>query len=206
MCFSASSSLITFLIGLTGSFILAKYGNKKYKIDNIITRIFFIFISLIQLMDFFFWIDLTNKNGINHIVTLIGPLLNVGQPLILFFIKYIYFKPQINTFYAILNIGYFLYLLDMYSNFLQKSKIITGISHKHLLWPWIKYANPYLYLILLTINIFYLTNWKYNFLIIIILYLCLFLSCYYFEYNPGELWCFFGAFIPFFICIFSYYI
>jgi hypothetical protein len=42
-------------------------------------------------MDFLFWIDLQNKLGINYIITLLGPLLNVGQPLILYVIKLLNF-------------------------------------------------------------------------------------------------------------------
>jgi hypothetical protein len=203
MCFSASSSLLTFFIGVTGSLILIKYGNKKYKKENIVFGIFFIFIALIQLMDFCFWIDLKNKIGLNHYITLIGPILNVGQPLILYLIKYLFFKPKINltilntnTLYAYLNIGYLLYLLDVYSNFLQKSKLTTGTSHGHLLWPWIKFTNPYFYCITISLNFFYLTNFNYSFIAFIILFLLLILSWYYFNYNVGELWCFFGAFMP----------
>lgn len=213
MCFSASSSLITFFIGISGSFILMKYGNKKYKKENIVNGFFFIFIALIQLMDFCFWIDLKNKMGLNHLVTILGPLLNVGQPLILYIIKYLFFKPTINlininnnTLYAYLNFGYFIYLLDVYYNFLQKSKLTTGTSHGHLLWPWIKFTNPYVYCITLSLNLFYLTNFNYSLMGFIILYFFLFISWIYFNYNIGELWCFFGAFMPLIICIFSYYI
>jgi hypothetical protein len=211
MCFSASSSLLTFFIGVTGSLILIKYGNKKYKKENIVFGIFFIFIALIQLMDFCFWIDLKNKTGLNHIVTILGPILNVGQPLILYFIKYIYFKPKINltilntnSLYAFLNIGYLLYLLDVYINFLQKSKLVTGTSHGHLLWPWIPFSNPFIYCIVITINFFYLTNFNYSFMGFIILFFLLILSWYYFNYNVGELWCFFGAFMPIIIYVLSY--
>ena len=211
MCFSASSSLLTFFIGVTGSLILIKYGNIKYKKENIVFGIFFILIALIQLMDFCFWIDLKNKIGLNYYITLIGPILNVGQPLILYIIKYLFFKPKIiltifntNSLYAYLNIGYLLYLLDVYSNFLQKSKLTTGISHGHLLWPWIKFTNPYFYCIILSLNIFYLTNFNYSFMTFIILFLLLILSWYYFKYNVGELWCFFGAFMPIIISILSY--
>jgi hypothetical protein len=92
MCFNDKTSIVTFLIGTGFSIILMNYGNIKYKKDNIVFGIFFIFISLIQFMDFLFWIDLQNKLGINYIVTLLGPLLNVGQPLILYVIKLLNFS------------------------------------------------------------------------------------------------------------------
>jgi hypothetical protein len=46
-------------------------------------------------MDFLFWIDI-NKVGINKIRTILGSILNVGEP-ILYVIKYLYYKPDIST-------------------------------------------------------------------------------------------------------------
>lgn len=215
MCFNASVSFLTFIIGISGSYALMNYGNKKYYKDNIVFGIFFIFIALIQLMDYFFWIDLKNKIGLNHLNTIIGPLLNVGQPLILYLIKYFCYKPEINinlmninTFYVIVNMFYFIYLIFMYSNFLvsNSGKLLTSTSHGHLLWPWIPYANPLFYVICLALNIFYLTNFTYSLMGFIIVYFFLFLSYYLFSYNVGELWCFFGAFTPFIMIIASYFL
>jgi hypothetical protein len=124
------------------------YGNIKYKKDNIVFGIFFIFISLIQFMDFLFWIDLQNKLGINYIVTLLRPLLNVGQPLILYVIKLLNFSTgknkkfdKIDTFIALLNCLYLIYLIKMYSTFISKGKKITSVKYNHLNWPWLKYSN-----------------------------------------------------------------
>ena len=213
MCFNAKTSLFTFLIGMIGSILLIFYGNKKYKMDNIVFGIFLIFISLIQLMDFLFWIDIKNKLGINKLLTFIGPLLNIGQPLILYIIKLIYYKPNIYTYtnfnlpVAILNFLYFIYLFSIYYQFIIKEKIlITSTKDGHLSWPWIKYYNPAFYLILFAINIFYLTNFNYSLLLFVITYLFLLLSMKYFYYSSGELWCFFGAFIPILMFILSYYI
>jgi hypothetical protein len=213
MCFNAKTSLFTFVIGAIGSILLIIYGNKKYKINNNIFGIFLFFIALIQLMDFLFWIDIKNKLGINKIVTLIGPLLNVGQPLILYAIKLIYYKPNICEFnnfnlpVATLNFSYFIYLFSVYYKFISTEKIlITSTKNGHLSWPWLKYYNPIFYLILFAINIFYLTNFNYSLLLFVIVYSFLLLSMKYFYYSAGELWCFFGAFIPLIMFIFSYYI
>ena len=67
MCFNYKVSLFTFAIGTIFSILLIKYGNKKYMLENKITGIFLIFISLIQFMDFLFWIDLKNTIGINKL-------------------------------------------------------------------------------------------------------------------------------------------
>ena len=151
-------------------------------------------------MDFLFWIDLHNKIGINHIITIIGPLINIGQPLILYIIKLIYFKPQLLSVNSIpiliLNLLYLFYIIRLFINFISNEKLVTSTKHNHLSWPWIKYSTPLFYLLLLPINIFYLTNFNYSLIIFFITYLFLYLSYKFFSYNISELWCFFGAFIP----------
>jgi len=213
MCFSAKTSLITFLLGTTFSILLIKYGNTTYKSDNYVFGIMLLFISAIQLMDFTFWMDLKNTIGLNKLATIIGPLLNVGQPTILYIIKLLYFKPNVlsdvnfNWPVMVLNMLYVLYLLSMYFRFITtETQLTTSISHGHLAWPWLKYANPYFYLILFAVNIFYLTDFKYSLGIFIITYFFLYLSYKWFPYNMGELWCFFGSFIPVVGLVFSYMI
>lgn len=213
MCFNAKSSIITFGIGVIGSLILMKYGNPKYSKDNFISGIFFLFIAGIQLMDFLFWIDLNNSKGINKIVTLFGPLFNIGQPIILYIVKLIYFKPKnifsltnYNLPVFILNFLYLLNLMYSYLSFLKTGKLTTGTSNGHLSWPWIKFSNAPFYLLLLAINIFYLMNFKYALILFLITYFFFILSIIFFSYNPSELWCFFGAFIPFIMYGVSYII
>lgn len=212
MCFNYKVSLFTCFIGIVFSVILMNYGNPKYKIENKVSGVFFIFISLIQFMDFLFWIDIKNKLGINKITTILGPILNVCQPIILYLIKYFYYKLDIfkltntNLFVAILNILYLFYFITIYTKFLSNETLVTTTNHNHLSWPWIKYSNPYFYLVLLAINIFYFFNFKYALVLFIILYFFLYISVKYFRYNAGELWCFFGSFIPLILYFASFYI
>jgi len=88
MCFNYQVSLLTFLICTGFSILLIKKGNIDYKDHNTIAGTFFIFIGLIQFMDFLLWIDIKNKIGINKITTIFGAILNVAQPIILYLIKY----------------------------------------------------------------------------------------------------------------------
>jgi hypothetical protein len=207
MCYNYKVSLLTFMIGIITSKNLIENGNPKYINENIVSGTFLYFIAGIQLMDFLFWIDLENKLGINHIITLLGPIFNVGQPLILFIIKLIYFKPEkINKFVGGINFIYLIYLIKMYINFISSNELVTSVKYNHLKWPWLKYSNPYFYLILFTINIFYLTNFKYSLILFLVILFLLFLSNKYFSYNIGELWCFFGNIIPIIIFIISYFI
>jgi len=190
-------------MGTTFSILLIKYGNPSYKSDNRVFGIMLLFISAIQLMDFTFWMDLKNSMGLNKLATIIGPLLNVGQPTIFYIIKLLYFTPNVlsaanfNWQVMVLNVLYALYLLSMYFRFITtETQLTTSTSHGHLDWPWLKYANPYFYLILFAVNIFYLTDFNYSLGMFIITYFFLYLSYKWFPYNMGELWCFFGSFIP----------
>lgn len=206
MCFSAEVSLLTFTIGLVFSVLLINSGKKSaYTIENKVTGYFFIFIALIQLMDYLFWIDLKNTIGINRIMTIIGPILNVCQPVILYIIKYLNYGPDIfsmknyNLPVALLNGLYLLYFIYVYIRFLSEDKLVTGVKGGHLNWPWIKYSNYYFYVVLLAVNMFYLFPLTYGSVLFIITYFFLFISARYFNYVAGELWCFFGAFIPLFL-------
>jgi hypothetical protein len=213
MCFTANVSLITFLVGVVGSIFLMKYGNPKFHKENITSGIFLLFIAGIQLMEFLFWIDINNTIGINKITTIIGSLFNVGQPLFLYITKILYFTPKnilsienFNLPVFILNIFYLLNVVIFYISFINSSTIITRPENGHLSWPWIKYSNPIFYILLLAINIFYLMDFKYAFVFFIITYLFFILSVVFFSYNIGELWCFFGVFIPYLMIIASYII
>ena len=77
-------------------------------------------------MDFLFWIDIKNKFGINKIATILGPILNVCQPTILYLIKYYYYRPNIfnspvSLVVALLNILYLIYFIIIYTKFLLTS-------------------------------------------------------------------------------------
>lgn len=213
MCFTAKVSLITFLVGVVGSIILMKYGNPKFHKENITSGIFLLFIAGIQLMDFLFWIDVNNTIGINKVTTIIGSLFNVGQPLFLYITKILYFTPKnilsmenFNLPVLIFNLVYLLNVVIFYISFINSGTLITRPENGHLSWPWIKYSNPIFYILLLAINIFYLIDFKYAFVEFVITYLFFILSVVFFSYNIGELWCFFGIFIPYLMIIASYII
>jgi hypothetical protein len=192
MCFSAKASLAAFVIGLVGSILLASLGGRT----NISFGVFFIFISLIQLMDFAIWMDLGNKVGLNRVATMIGPILNVGQPLIMFLIKIVVFQHFRMDFVSVLNVVYSAYLAKIYYLFIKSGDTITKVEQGHLKWPWLRHTNPIAYLIMFVINALYLSDFRFSLLVTSITGFFLFLSHSYFAYHVGEIWCYFGAFIP----------
>jgi len=212
MCFNYKVSLLTFTVGTIFSILLMNCGNPIYRTENKATGLTLIFISLIQFMDFLFWIDIDNKIGINKLTTIAGPILNVCQPTIVYLIKLFYYKPNVlslqnyNLPIAVLNIAYFIYFITVYVRFLLNDKLVTSTQDGHLKWPWLKYTNPYPYLVLFGINIFYLFNFTYGVVLFSIIYFFLYISRKYFKYSAGELWCFFGAFVPAIMFFLSFYI
>jgi hypothetical protein len=159
-------------------------------------------------MDFLFWIDIKNTIGINHWVTLFGPLLNLGQPLILFFIKIAVSRPNnIDPIISLINIIYAEYFCVFYYRFLKSSplSIQTNVDGGHLSWPWLKrwnFQGKMLYLFVTACNIFYLSDFSYSMVFFVLASVFLWASYYFFEYNIGELWCFFGAFFPIILLLF----
>jgi hypothetical protein len=204
MCYSASSSFATFLIGFVFSIMLIQYGNPANARENAAFGMFFIFISLIQLMDFGFWMDLRNSVGLNHILTIIGPLLNAGQPLILYLIKLAVLTPATYDVPILtMNVAYGAYLARAYYRFITNEKTLTTTTENgHLKWRWIDYVYPIFYLVSLTVNLFYLTDFAYSRFTFILTALFMVLSVRYFPYRVGEMWCFFGAFMP--LIVFAY--
>ena len=173
----------------------------------------FIFISIIQLIEYFLWIDIDNKYGINYLMTLISPLISplivIIQPFILYVIKFIYFKPELLTSTNLLfiaNIIYFgIFLVNYITNFINK-RLITKVENGHLYWPIKNLMSSTFYLILLLVNIFYLTDFKYSLLVALFTYLFSILSYKYFGYHIIEMWCFFGAFLPLIIFFITRYL
>jgi hypothetical protein len=207
MCFSSKSSLFTFIFGIISSILLIYFGNKKFNKENIVFALYFIFVSFMQLFDYFFWIDLNNKNKINEKITLIAPLFNYTQPLFLFIVKSIIYKNIKLSFFSIINFFYIISVFIDYKKFLNNEKNkITKIKETHLFWPWKKYLNINFYLTLSTLNVFYLTNFKYSFIIFILGAISLLISHYYIKYSVGELWCLFIVLIPLIMIPLSYLI
>ena len=88
MCISAEASIKSFGVNLVSCIALLLLGNPKLKLFNIVTAIFAIFTSLMQLVDLGMWKDLDGKKGIHQIASYAGPILNYLQPVVLFMVAF----------------------------------------------------------------------------------------------------------------------
>ena len=92
MCISARASIFSFLTNLFSCGALLKFGRKELYFYNILIVIILLFVSLMQIVDFGMWIDLDCKLGTNKIASILGPILNNLQPVVMFVASYILLK------------------------------------------------------------------------------------------------------------------
>jgi hypothetical protein len=202
MCFSKKSSLLTFITGVIGSLLLIFYGNKKYRKENLIAGLFFIFVSFMQIFDYLIWGDIDNKDGINHYSTLLAPLFNHTQPTFLFILCENVYK-KYNIFNFLLNCIYFIYVIIKYIQFISyKNNLVTSKKYGYLYWKWKNDFNYYFYFFILTFNIFIYMPVFYGIIFFLLGIFTLLFSLKYFYYNTSELWCYFSAFTPLILLFF----
>ena len=210
MCWSRDVSILAFTLIIGSCLLLKKFGNPEYRQYNNILCYFFIFVGLMQLVDFFMWIDLKCNKGYNKVATVLGMILNYLQPFILFMLVLIFTK--INNKLIIiakyLNYGYLVIIIGLFIHYIittiySKTGFCSVVNKEgHLKWLWTKknkYWNFYsLYHIAMIFNIYLLWSLGYSVISPIICYILLFISMIYFKQNVGELWCFFVVIIPLF--------
>lgn len=204
MCVSSNASLFTFIFSIISSFILIYYGNKKYSKENLATGLIFIYVSLMQMVDYFIWNDLDNKKNYNKSSTIFGAFLNYTQPTIIYLVKSLIFH-KTNSIINLINLIYFTYFIYAYNIFLNSNELITHVSNKHLYWAWTKYFNFFIYIITLIINCYIFINFKYFVMLIAFIIGCLILSYFKFKEHVGQFWCFIVAYTPILICLSTYF-
>ncbi len=93
MCYSKDLSLSSLMFGIFSSLILINFGNKESASTNKAIGYFFLFVSLMQLVEYFLWLDIDCKNGLNKVGSLMGPILNHLQPVVLLLLATIFLEP-----------------------------------------------------------------------------------------------------------------
>jgi hypothetical protein len=201
MCFSASVSLATYLLGSVFSYLLYLENEISYKIIGI----FMGYVVLMQLIEFLLWshqvCDIYNKS-----ISFAGMILNYFQPFILGILLLQFYKsiPELNTkvIKAILIIYSIAIILYVSQFIFLQNKCTLKKDSPYLLWKWGQMNNNYiitaLYLFTL-FTLFYIgiPNKMTSYAIMIFAFITLLISFMYYP-RPffGAIWCFFGAFIP----------
>ena len=201
MCFSAEISIITFIIGIIGSLLCISLGKP---VDKILGY-FFIFVSLMQGIEYLLW-NHQKCDNYNRFLSILGMVLNHLQPIVLGLLI-LYFNKNVST--KIIYIIMFLYLCAIipYSiQFLNNKNLectIKTTKNNHLLWNWNSmFLNNQIYLIFLLILcllIYFGFPNKYKFIAILVA-LISFGSSHFFYYKEGvmgSLWCFYILFITY---------
>jgi hypothetical protein len=200
MCFSKNLSFMSFSFGIFSSIMLILFGNSKSYNVNLSIGLFFIYVTLMQLVDYLIWSDIKCENGLNKIGALIGPLLNHFQPVILLILANIYIKSNniiSNKILYSINIIYIIYIFYIYFGIYMKNKMCIGLNHmNHINWTWKYSFNYYFYYIVLFINIINYLNNKNILIVITISMIFNIISYYKFNYNIGEFWCLLVTSVP----------
>jgi len=201
MCYTQNLSLLSFLFGISCSFILIELGNESSINTNKTIGYFFMFVSLMQFVEFLLWSDTNCKNAWNKIGSSIGPLLNHLQPVILVALSGSFLQSNNfidNNILVGTNGLYILYVLTKYKDYIQDEKnLCTGLnSEGHLNWNWKQDFNYNLYHLMMGINIINYVNNINLVASIVASYALLGLSINKFNQNIGEFWCLMVTGIP----------
>jgi hypothetical protein len=205
MCFNKDISLASFFIGSLSGYTLSRYGNKEYQTTNKIVGYFFIYVSFMQLIDYFIWADLDCTKGLNRFAGYIGPLLNNFQPVVLYLLCQRYAgapkNELVNKTLMMCNLMYTVYTLFMYTRYVSQGKLCGGLNDGHIKWPWINeydktQFNYLFYQIIMMVNIVAFLHDKVMFMSMLISYVLFFISYKYYKTNIGELWCYFVIYVP----------
>jgi len=197
MCFSAKLSLTSFLVGIVSSVLLITYGNEESKKTNKAIGYFFMFVSLMQLIEYFMWKDLKCVNGLNKTASILGPLFNHLQPIVLLVLGYHYIDNGIvdKNIMLIINALFFGYVIKKYNPGLicttvnKLTRTDTETCDAHLDWQW-KYGFDYkIYHSVMLINAFQFIKNKNLMTSFILSYIILYFNILN-KHNVGELWCF----------------
>jgi hypothetical protein len=226
MCFDEKTSLLTYLIGISGSINL-------YNIKLIPESLFFGWISHMQLIDFVLWknqpckISESNKickleelkscNKINQNTTTAGMIINNLEPVIMYSSILLFSKNKLPTWVMIITLFFFICLfiytidtINKKNTIEKKCTYVTEQSNPHLFWQW-NYNEPlnipiYLYFVLIFVLLSYygFSNGGFSSLVILISYI-ISAIVYKNKKSIGTMWCFCGAFIPWIFFIYEKY-
>lgn len=163
---------------------------------------FYLFVSLMQLVEYFIWKDINCKTGLNMIGASLGPILNHLQPVVMLLLLSYYMKSSKRVpkfgLYA-LNTVYLFYVFVKYIEYIynKDNLCVKTNSCGHINWTWKgKFDYIFYFAVSIVNSLNYLENT--NFMVtFIISYILLFISIFQFNKNIGEFWCLMVTGVPF---------
>jgi len=201
MCYSADLSLTSLSFGIFASLMLINFGSSTSINTNKAIGYFFLFVSLMQLVEYFLWIDMDCVNGFNKLGSLLGPILNHLQPVVLLIIASTFLEPENLISQSIVipaNIVYLIYSGYQYIKYVsnESNLCIKTNDYEHLDWTWKKNFNYLFYFVISFINV---SNFYKNTNLMVsfgISYILLIVSIFGFNKNVGEFWCLMVTGVP----------
>ena len=195
MCFDAKTSFVTGIFTVICCHLLIRSTNNRYALDNKKIGYIFIYISLVQFLEGFMWLDEGCRGSSNRLATSLIRYLVYFQPILVYLVA----GDRSNSrFRLLVNILYGIWVV-----FLISSSKLKGCSvpnrEGHLNWN-----SQLQYLVALQIPYFALLAWNIygglsppmGVITIIILIISLSVSRIFFGYSVGEMWCFLSCLIP----------
>jgi hypothetical protein len=162
---------------------------------------------MVQLLEYFMWVDIDCKNGLNNTSTILMPLIVYSQPVIYYgLLNYFASNKSNNTIdnniLLVCNIAYMLFLLYRYNNL--KRTCTTVNDENHLSWGFENFDIGILYLIMMILNsVNHLDNLNVKTMLIVTSSLLL-ISNLYTKKNLGEIWCFISTGTPLVVLLSQY--
>lgn len=208
MCFSEQASFIVFFVGIVGSALCVSLGT----ITDKIIGYYFIFIALIQGIEFLIWRH-QKCDKYNQVLTLMGMTFNHLQPIVLATIITLLNKKIRDYPYFLLSIIIYICAIVPYSwQFIQKPENQCTLTNKingHLQWNWNSlqyYFVVYAIYVSTTAILFFtgIPSQKIGIYMAFLTIISYIITGKIYWQGPnkfttvGSMWCFFSVFVPIF--------
>jgi hypothetical protein len=215
MCYTKQASIGALLTGFLSSVALIVLGDEKYRQQNIAIGIFFIYVSLVQMIDYMIYVDPKCKTGENKLAGYFGPFLTGYQPTIIFFLfTALLNQPNKNTlynkyptFFNAINVLYALFLYAFYSNYVLQGNVCSQYVDGRPKWAWEKgpiYSFLYFgYPLILFVNVIAMVSESlfYINLTLILTFIMYLISKFNYSHHVSEFWCYFSNSVPLLVLI-----
>jgi hypothetical protein len=207
MCFNAEVSLITYIIGLFGSFYLYQ---QNYKPE----AIFYGLVIQMQLIEFLLWKNqpCNGNDEKNKKISTVGLFINHIEPFILWF-AIIYFSKiklpiMIHIFMCFFAILTFFYVKNILKDI--QCTTVTEESEPHLHWLWNEGENKKIFYILFLLSLIFLSYYGLEHGVInsflVLFSFSISLAIYGKKHSAGAMWCFAAAFAPIILSLIYHYL